>query len=412
VSMLHARHTSTDSAETPRPLGALRVGFISGAPAWVDGAVYTNHAIQRLINELSRRTGHFELALPVEADRGVGQTHPLPESSKSFSFHPLPQISSFAAGFRQGRSCARVLRKMEQHCDVLYIQLPFSPPQVLLRPRTPRVYQVCADCVGVVRASPYYRGLKRCAAVGAALAVDRLQRRLMRHPRVRVIANGEELYRHYGRPPGRAVVSASLLESELDSVSRRRENDGRARILFVGYLRPEKGIDTLIDAFRIIRRKLPTAELHVVGGQDLQAGGAVDALHGVLHGGEWGDSVRLLGRIPFGQELFQAFADADVLLLPSRSEGTPRVLNEARAFGCPVVASCVGGIKTSVEDEVDGLLVPPDDPERLAAATLRVLEDRALRNHLVETGRRRMRERTMERFVDVIEQELVSAAAL
>jgi glycosyltransferase involved in cell wall biosynthesis len=410
--MLHIPSTTSGKAEAGRPLGSLRVGFLSGAPAWSGESVFTNHALQRFIAELARRAGHLELALPVETERGSGQTHALPAPSKEFSFRPLPPISSFVSGFRQGRACVRILRQMEQHCDVLYVQLPFSPPQTLLRPHTPRVYQVCADCVGVVRASPYYRGLKRCAAVGAALAVDRLQRSLLRHSRVRAITNGEELYRHYGRPPGRPVISASLLAGELDSVSRRRDDDVRPRILFVGYLRPEKGIDTLIDAFRLIRRTLPSAELHVIGGRDLQAAGAVDGLEAQVAGGEFGDAVRTFGRIPFGPELFQAFADADVLLLPSRSEGTPRVLNEARAFGCPVVASRVGGVMTSVEDDVDGLLVPPDDPAALAAAALRILQDLGLRTRLAETGRRRMRERTMERFVDVVEEELVLAAAL
>jgi glycosyltransferase involved in cell wall biosynthesis len=405
---------SSLSGEGPsfRPLAALRVGFVSGAPAWAGPVVYTNHALQRFVDELARRAGHLELALPVESERGAGHTHSLPEASNTFSFRPLPQISSFAAGFLQGRACKGVIRQMERHCDVVYVQLPFSPPQALLGAHTPRVYQVCADCVGVVRASPYYRGLKRCAAVGAALAVDRLQRSLMRHPRVRVITNGEELYRHYGRPPGRALVSASLWEGEIDSVVRQRENDGRRRILFVGYLRPEKGIDTLLDAFRIIRDRLPTAELHIIGGQDLQAGGAADELRAQLGGGDLGDSVCLFGGIPFGPELFQTFADADVLLLPSRSEGTPRVLNEARSFGCPVVATAVGGIKTSVEDEVDGLLVPPDDSARLAAATLRIFDEPSLRDRLVEVGKKRMRERTMERFVDQVEQELVNAAEL
>jgi glycosyltransferase involved in cell wall biosynthesis len=412
VTLIHAESTPADERRSLRSLAELRVGFVSGAPAWVGDGVYVNHALERFVAELARRAGHLELALPVEVERGVGQTDALPEKSPSFSFYPLPQISSFAAGLSRGRACKRIIRGLEQHCDVVYVQLPFSPPQALLRPHTPRVYQVCADCVGVVRASPYYRGLKRCAAVGTALAVDRLQRSLLHHSRVRVITNGEELYRHYGNPPGRAVISASLWEREIDSIVRRRESDGRQRILFVGYLRPEKGIDTLIDAFRLIRSELPTAELHVIGGQDLQAGGAAAELRSRLAGEDSAGSVRLFGRIPFGPELFQAFADADVLLLPSRSEGTPRVLNEARAFGCPVVAAAVGGVKTSVEEEVDGLLVPPDDPRKLADATLRLLHDAELRRRLVETGRRRMRERTMERFVDAVEQELVRAAAL
>jgi glycosyltransferase involved in cell wall biosynthesis len=412
VSTLHVESISSGGEGPPRPLSELRVGFVSGTFAWAGRAVYTHHAFERFVGELARRAGHLELALPIEKVRGPGETHPLPEPSGAFSFRPLPEISSFAAGFRRGGECRRVIREMERRCDVLYVQLPFSPPQALLRARTPRVYQVCADCVGVVRASPYYRGVKRLAAVAAAVAVDRLQLALMRRPRVRVITNGEELYHRYGRPPGTAAVSASLWESEIDSVVRRRERDGRPRLLFVGYLRPEKGIDTLVDAFRIIRRKLPEAELHIVGAQDLQAGGAAEELRKQVGRDDLKDSVRLLGRIPLGPELFQTFADADVLLLPSRSEGTPRVLNEARAFGCPVVASAVGGIKTSVEDGVDGLLVPPDDPAQLAAAVFRIFDEPALRARLIETGKLRMHERTMERFVDVVERELVRAAAL
>lgn len=411
--MTHVHSHVSGSSAGLRPLSELRVGFVSPAHAWAGDAVYTNASLKRLISELARRSAHLEVALPMEPHRANWLTDVLPEASKTFSFRPMPRIASFAAGFRRGGACRRILRDMERHCDVLYVQLPFSPPQALLRPNTPRVYQVCADFVGVARASSYYRGLKRFAAVGVALAVDRLQLRLIRHERARVVTNGRELYEHYGRPAGRPIVSATLLQSELDSVSRRRADDGRQRILFVGYLRPEKGLDSLLEAFRMIRRELPTAELHIVGEQDLTAGNAVEVLRKGLANEGLGAAMHLHGSIPFGPQLFQTFADADVLLLPSHSgEGTPRVLIEARAFGCPVVATSVGGVASSVEDEVDGLLVPPNDPGRLAAATLRVLRDSELRSRLVETGRARMRERTMERFVDIIEQELVTAAAL
>ena len=63
------------------------------------------------------------------------------------------------------------------------------------------------------------------------------------------------------------------------------------------------------------------------------------------------------------------------------------------AAGAPVVASNVSGIPELVEDEVNGLLVAPDDPQALADALVRVHEDRALADRLTANGRATVRER-------------------
>jgi glycosyltransferase involved in cell wall biosynthesis len=92
-------------------------------------------------------------------------------------------------------------------------------------------------------------------------------------------------------------------------------------------------------------------------------------------------------------------------VVPSRSEGTPRVLVEARSFGCPVVATRVGGIPTSVEDGVDGLLVPPDDPGALADALARLADDGELRARLVAGGLARARRTTVDAFAQTMIDE-------
>jgi glycosyltransferase involved in cell wall biosynthesis len=69
-------------------------------------------------------------------------------------------------------------------------------------------------------------------------------------------------------------------------------------------------------------------------------------------------------------------------VLPSRSEGMGRVIVEAFCRARPVVASRVGGIPDLVEEHVNGLLVDPGDPEALANALVRVLDDRALAERL------------------------------
>jgi glycosyltransferase involved in cell wall biosynthesis len=98
-------------------------------------------------------------------------------------------------------------------------------------------------------------------------------------------------------------------------------------------------------------------------------------------------------------------------VLPSRSEGTPRVLVEARAFGCPVVATTAGGIPTSVTDGVDGLLVAPEDPDALADAILQVIQDGELRARLVAAGRERAAGHTAEAFTRILVEELEALGA-
>ena len=106
-------------------------------------------------------------------------------------------------------------------------------------------------------------------------------------------------------------------------------------------------------------------------------------------------------------------AQADVFVLSSTSEGLPLSILEAMAAALPVVASSVGGVPEAVEDGETGLLVPPRDPVRLAAALERLLVDPELRRRLGSNGRDRVREQFgLEAFrqahVAVYRRELVS----
>ncbi len=381
----------------------MRIGYITAATCFWDGQTLSlQSGAGRVIEELLRRHPHTIIcASTLGEKKSVYDCHiPLRDGQ----FIALPTMPSIASGMKQGAACRRVIRQLEDRSDVLLIQLPFSAPTGLFAQRTPRVYHVCADIRGVVGASQYYSGVRGLAAKTAAEVIDGVQKILFHRPETRLMTNGAEMFEHYGAPLGRPVLSSILRKSEVASFPRKDFHDGRDgfKILFVGFLRPEKGLDTLVESYRALlgsaADRLP--ELHIVGAVDAVEGGAAEDLQRSLD--ELKDKGRVVfhGMKRFGPELFKMFANADVLVVPSRSEGTPRVLVEARAFGCPVIGTRVGGIPTSIEHGVDGLLVDVDAPEQLAESIRRLVEDKKLYRQLQTEGLKRAQHRTLEHYVD------------
>lgn len=393
---------------TSLPIGKLRLGFVSGRPVHVQGETLVSEpGLGRLVDSLREGASQLTVALSVLREATPMQERPmrLPASD----LVPLPEMTSYAQGAYRSQACRRAIREVERRSEVVIVQLPFTAPTALLGATRPRVYHLCADVKAIVETSTYYRGVHGLLAWAAATGIDRVQSHLLRGPWVRVVTNGAALHARYGNPPGHVTVSSCLYRSEVGSVSRRREADGRFRVLFVGYLRPEKGVDILLDAFDQLLQKVPTAELELVGAPAMVDRGFAEVrrrLEVLTASGK----ARVLGPRSYGPELFQRFADADVLAVPSRSEGTPRVLVEARAFGCPVVASRVGGIPTTVEDGIDGLLVPAGDPGALAAALLRIWAEPDLKERLITAGRERASRATQEALTEGLLAEVAELA--
>jgi glycosyltransferase involved in cell wall biosynthesis len=383
----------------------LRLGFVTDRSAHiVDNDVWVDAGVGRMLSVWAGTCQQVSVAMAAAPRRRPG--HDMRLELPLENVLPLPWMPTIARGFHRAWRCRQVIREVERRSDVVIVQLPFAAPLALLGARRPRLYHLCADIAAMARTSNAYQGLRRIPAVLAGTTFDGIQRRLVHSPTARVVTNGNELLARYGRPPGRALVSTTIRNAEIMSVPRKRPPDAAFRVLYVGYLRRAKGVDTLIDAFEGLLDHLPGAELVIAGPRDIVDHGMTGFLDEQLARIASKGTVRREGYLPFGPELFQQFADADVLALPSRSEGTPRVLVEARAFGCPVIGTRVGGIPTSITDGVDGLLVPPNNAGALRDAILRVARDQTLRQTLIEGGICRARALTVESFVRDMTEEI------
>ncbi len=135
--------------------------------------------------------------------------------------------------------------------------------------------------------------------------------------------------------------------------------------VYVGNLKPEKGILDLCAAWSSVVRHVPDATLAIVGGGPLR--GEVEAQVAPL-----GERVRVVGPQPL-EQVPTWMAAADLLVLPSHTEGTPNVVLEALASGRRVVATSVGGVPDLITDRTLGQLVPPKNPDALADALVLAL---------------------------------------
>lgn len=159
-------------------------------------------------------------------------------------------------------------------------------------------------------------------------------------------------------------------------------------LLFAGRLHPNKGLHVLLKALKYLKKPV---KLAVVGSQRarfycsdyhseiLQLAEAVNK--------QGFHEVNLLG-VQTQQQLIRLYQKATMFVCPSISEPFGIVNLEAMACGTPVVASNVGGIPEVVRGKVNGLLVPPGEPEALASAIEVLLEDKSLRTQFGSEGRK------------------------
>lgn len=168
------------------------------------------------------------------------------------------------------------------------------------------------------------------------------------------------------------------------------------RIAMVACLREEKRIDVLINAAPRILERHPDVEFLLAGD-----GACREELVALANRLGVSDRVRFLGH---RDDVPAVLKDADVFVLPSRSEAFPNSVMEAMASGLPVVATNVGGIPELVADGRTGRLVPPGDPAALGDALLDMVEHPDRAADFGRAGRRTIEERySFERMVEQFE---------
>jgi glycogen synthase len=198
------------------------------------------------------------------------------------------------------------------------------------------------------------------------------------------------------------VVRNALPMPSLEGM--RRAIRRRSKLVFLGRLIPQKGVDVLIEAMALLLTDFPELQLEIAGG-----GAGRDVIEGQVVALNLSHAVIFRGELPRGDVAAFLF-DADIVIVPSRLEPFGLVALEAAQVGRPVVASAVGGLPEIVLEGETGILVPPEDPRELAAAIGTLLKSPSLANELAMKARdRAMSHFRWQTYVDDYERVLEAA---
>ncbi len=167
----------------------------------------------------------------------------------------------------------------------------------------------------------------------------------------------------------------------------------KTEILFVGRLIERKGVHILIEAFKEVNKRFPDVELVIAGDGPWR-----EKLE------ELAKNLNLKNKIFFRrhlgpEKLLREYREADLFVLPSihdkrgDTETLGVVLIEAMEFSIPVIATNVGGIPDVVKDGYNGLLVPEKDPDALADAIIKLIENKDLREKFTKNAKKHIEEK-------------------
>jgi glycosyltransferase involved in cell wall biosynthesis len=208
-------------------------------------------------------------------------------------------------------------------------------------------------------------------------------------------------------PPERYCVTRHGVDIQkwMPDPNRKFVKPGPNRILSIGRLTFNKGFDILLKAVAIVKHRGIPFQLRIAG-----SGPERPRLEALIRELDLSADVVLLGAI--GEEECLAEAQsADLFVLASHKEPLGVVYLEAMAAEVATIGTAAGGVVEIITDQVNGLLVPPDQVEALAEAITRLLTDDRLRQQLAKAGRQTVIERFDSRIGAAALYDLIMRSA-
>lgn len=255
----------------------------------------------------------------------------------------------------------------------------------------------CADAANVAMFASILAGLSYSLSLhGPTLEVYGPNQEQKWHHAAFALAISEKLFREAKDTLGSFLprqVLVAPMGVNLDNIKRHNPyipwESGLCKIYSCGRLNPIKGHKDLIEMVSLLRQRGFDVCLQIAGDDEQGGSGYRQELEKIIQDKEMSSYVELLGAVSEAQ-VRQGLEDAHLFALASLNEGIPVAVMEAMAMEMPVVATNVGGTSELVDDGLDAILVEPENPEEMADAIVKIMQNKELALCLSQEARKKI----------------------
>ncbi|WP_270641868.1 glycosyltransferase family 4 protein [Paraclostridium sordellii] len=347
---------------------------------------YCNGAFGRYLDELSKYIEKINVCVPVSKQTSLKNLD-YKITSQNIYIQEMPDYRNVIGSIKKSIPSIVALKSFSKHWkETVYIRWPSPYSYIVFLicrfKKIKTVVHIVGDSKSVVENGNKYKGLFKYLAIMYAKFQDTLLRKIMK--KSINISNGVGMRRIYSdiNVPVNEIRTSTIMKQDIKEKKITLKEKNSVNLLYVGYLRQEKGLNYLLEALKLLERNTEKdIVLNIVGD-----GEEYESLNQLVKELGIEEKVNFKGYVPLGEALFQIYRENDIFVLPSLSEGTPRVLIEAMANGLAVIATDVGGIPYSITNNYNGILINKGNSNEIANSIEKVFTNLDFTYNIVANG--------------------------
>ena len=350
------------------------------------------------LNEIIKYYDKVTLIAPIKMNKNSISEGLLSISEwKSIEVIELPYATTYIRSIKYFRSYLKKYSSVGNF-DVSYSRypIPFGWLQKFYLKKTKRIIHFVGDPVDTTKSNPNFSRLKKFMLISLFMPEHMMY--LWACKGAKIYTNGF----HIAEKLKKSRINASSLISSTLNIEdfHKRENKGidqsEPKILYVGYLRKAKGVETVLYAFKILKKKYPNAKLTIVGSGEFET-----QLKNITDENKI-TNVHFEGHVDQRNKLNQIFRSHDIFCFASLSEGSPRVILEAMANNINIVSTPVGALPYIFEDERDIIYARFNDPLDFSNKIDKLIQNPQLALKIRENSYLKAQENTISGFLKKI----------
>ncbi len=268
----------------------------------------------------------------------------------------LPFSKGYAASIKYFFKYYKTYKGLK-NIDVYYARypIPFGWMSKIFQKNKKRIIHFVGDPIDATRTNPNLSAIRKLIMLTLFKPEHRMY--LWACKGASVYTNGFHIAKKLKKKGinATALISSTLNESDFNINVNKTIDSNYPKLVYVGYLRKAKGVETLIKSFKLIQKKYPQAKFSIVGTGEFKT----DLIH--LTTKEQISNVKFIGHIDNRLRLNDILREHDIFCFASLSEGSPRVVLEAMANGLAVVSTPVGSLPAIFQDNENILFAEFND---------------------------------------------------